>query len=207
MVAGANNRVNTIYVDGVKQADDFGLNANGYPSQNEPFSIDWIRDLDFEVAPYDVQYGEFQGGLINVVTKEGTNTFHGSLYYQGNNSAYAGTSFQQDDGPDQRTIKVTPFYKQTWGGTLGGPIIPDKLFFYGGYENYRSASVPNTFGPSDGNGANKVNGLLQSDVDAITNIMKTVYHYDPLGDSPAPCRRPTSAGSPAWTGTSPTSSG
>jgi outer membrane receptor protein involved in Fe transport len=183
IVAGANNRVNTIYVDGVKQADDFGLNANGYPSQNEPFSIDWIKDLDFEVAPYDVQYGEFQGGLVNVVTKEGTNTFHGSLYYQGNNSAYAGTSFQQDDGRDQRTIKVTPFYKQTWGGTLGGPIIPDKLFFYGGYENYRTASVPNTFGPTDGSAANKVNGLLQSDVDAITNIMKTVYHYDPLGDT------------------------
>jgi outer membrane receptor for ferrienterochelin and colicin len=183
IVAGANNRVNTIYVDGVKQADDFGLNANGYPSQNEPFSIDWIKDLDFEVAPYDVQYGEFQGGLINVVTKEGTNTFHGSLYYQGNNSAYAGASFVQDDGADQRTINVTPFYKQTWGGTLGGPIIPDKLFFYGGYEDYRTASVPNTFGPSDGNAANKVTGLLQSDVDQITSILQTVYKYDPLGDT------------------------
>jgi outer membrane receptor protein involved in Fe transport len=183
IVAGANNRVNTVYVDGVKQADDFGLNANGYPSQNEPFSIDWVKDLDFEVAPYDVQYGEFQGGLVNVVTKEGTNSFHGSLYYQGNNSAYAGTSFQQDDGADQRIVKVTPFYKQTWGGTLGGPIIPDKLFFFGGYENYRSAGVPNTFGPTDSNAANKVTGLTQADVDSITNIMKSVYHFDPLGDS------------------------
>src|SRR5690348_14136929 len=64
IIAGQNNRFNTIYVDGVKQADDFGLNANGYPSQNEPFSIDWVRNIDLEIAPYDVQYGEFQGGLI-----------------------------------------------------------------------------------------------------------------------------------------------
>ncbi|MEJ0064811.1 MAG: carboxypeptidase regulatory-like domain-containing protein [Caulobacteraceae bacterium] len=183
IVAGANNRVNTIYVDGVKQADDFGLNANGYPSQNEPFSIDWVKDLDFEVAPYDVQYGEFQGGLINVVTKEGSNAFHGSVYYQGNNSAYAGASFQQDDGADQRTIKVLPFYKQTWGGDLGGPIIPDKLFFFGGYEEFRSGTVPNSFGPADGNAANKVANLTQAEVDDITNIMKTVYHFDPLGDT------------------------
>ncbi len=179
IVAGANNRVNTIYIDGVKQADDFGLNANGYPSQNEPFSIDWIRDLDFEVAPYDVQYGEFQGGLINVVTKEGTNTFHGSLYYQGNNSAYAGKSFVQDDGADQRTITVTPFYRQTWGGTLGGPIIPDKLFFYGGYESYRnSGSLPNLFGPQDSNFGNKTIGVLTSDVNTIVSTLKTVYNYD-----------------------------
>ncbi|HZZ90406.1 MAG TPA: carboxypeptidase regulatory-like domain-containing protein [Caulobacteraceae bacterium] len=183
VVAGANNRVNTIYVDGVKQADDFGLNANGYPSQNEPFSIDWVRDLDFEVAPYDVQYGEFQGGLINVVTKEGSNSFHGDLYYQGNNSQYAGTNFVQDDGADQRNIRVTPFYKQTWGGDLGGPIIPDKLFFYGGYESYRSASVPNIFGPQDSNAANKVVGLNQADVDAATSIMKSIYNFDPLGDT------------------------
>jgi len=186
IVAGANNRLNTIYVDGVKQADDFGLNANGYPSQNEPFSIDWIKDLDFEIAPYDVQYGEFQGGLINVVTKEGANTFHGSLYYQGNNSAYAGTSFQQDDGADQRTIKVTPFYKQTWGGTLGGPIIPDKLFFYGGYESYRNnGSLPALFGPQDSNSGNKTNGVLTADVNTITNTLKTDYNYDPGTYNPA----------------------
>ncbi|HXQ17201.1 MAG TPA: TonB-dependent receptor [Caulobacteraceae bacterium] len=179
IVAGSNNRVNTIYIDGVKQADDFGLNANGYPSQNEPFSIDWVRDLDFEVAPFDVQYGEFQGGLINVVTKEGTNTFHGSLYYQGNNSAYAGKTFVQDDGADQRTINVTPFYKQTWGGTLGGPIIPDKLFFYGGYESYRnSGSLPNLFGPQDSNFGNKTIGVLTSDVNSIVSTLKTVYNYD-----------------------------
>jgi outer membrane receptor protein involved in Fe transport len=181
IVAGSNNRVNTIYVDGVKQADDFGLNANGYPSQNEPFSIDWLRDIDFQVAPYDVQYGEFQGGLINVVTKEGTNTFHGSLYYQGNNSAYSAKSFVQDDGPDQRTVQVSPFYKQTWGGTFGGPIIPDKLFFYGGYESYRnSGGLPAIFGPQDDPSfGNHTNGVLTSDVNTIINTMKSVYNYDP----------------------------
>src|SRR5580704_9067426 len=119
VVAGANNRVNTIYIDGVKQADDFGLNANGYPSQRSPISIDWVKDFNFEIAPYDVEYGEFQGGLLNIVTKEGSNSFHGSVYYQGDNSSIAGTDFigpaNPTAGAAARDVKVTPFFHQTYG--------------------------------------------------------------------------------------------
>ena len=51
IVAGSNNRVNTVYIDGVKQADDFGLNGNGYPSQRSPISLELVRSFNFEVAP------------------------------------------------------------------------------------------------------------------------------------------------------------
>ncbi len=80
-IAGTNNHFNTIYLDGVRQSDDFGLNNSGYPTQRSPFSIDVVQAFNVEVAPYEVQYGAFQGGILNVVTKSGTNDFHGSADY------------------------------------------------------------------------------------------------------------------------------
>ena len=80
-IAGTNNHFNTIYLDGVRQSDDFGLNNSGYPTQRSPFSIDVVQAFNVEVAPYDVQYGDFQGGILNVVTKSGANDFHGSADY------------------------------------------------------------------------------------------------------------------------------
>jgi len=190
VVAGANNRVNTIYIDGVKQADDFGLNANGYPSQRSPISIDWVKDFNFEIAPYDVEYGEFQGGLLNIVTKEGSNSFHGSVYYQGDNSSIAGTDFigpaNPTAGVGARDVKVTPFFHQTYGITGSGPIIPDKLFFYGAYENFLTESVPTLFGPEDSSAANKVLGLTTAELNQIITTVQNVYHFDPLSDNTKP---------------------
>ena len=96
IIAGANNHFNTIYLDGVRQSDDFGLNNNGYPTQRTPFSLGIVQSLNLEVAPYDVQYGDFEGGIINVVTKSGTNQFHGSVQYEYDSSSESGKFI----GPD-----------------------------------------------------------------------------------------------------------
>ena len=185
VVAGTNNRFNSIYIDGVKQADDFGLNANGYPSQRSPISIDWVQAFNFEVAPYDVDYGEFQGGLLNIVTKSGSNSFHGSAYYQSDNSAYAGTDFIQPANPTAGTgpldKKIAPFYDQTYGATFSGPIWKDRAFVFIGYERYLTASSPATWGPAGSGAQNTVGGITQANIDEITSIMKSVYHFDPLG--------------------------
>jgi hypothetical protein len=190
MVAGSNNRVNTIYIDGVKQADDFGLNANGYPSQRSPISTDWVSAFNFEVAPYDVDYGEFQGGVLNVVTKGGSNNFHGAAYYEYDGSQYAAkhyTSVFIDPATGQkRTALNRTFSDRTYGFWADGPIIPGKLFFFGGYERYDGTSVPNTFGPVDSTAANKVNGLTTADLNTIINTIKTVYGFDPLGYDSGP---------------------
>jgi hypothetical protein len=181
LVAGASNRVNTIYFDGVKQSDDFGLNQNGYPTQHSPFSPDWVSQFNFEVAPYDVQYGEFQGGVMNIVTKSGTNKFHGSGFYEYDSDKYAAKSFEAPDG--SKSYAESPFQDKNWGVTLGGPIVKDKLFFFGGYEDHWYLGSPAAYGPSDANVANPIPGVTTAQLNQITSILKSKYNFDPLGYS------------------------
>lgn len=179
IVAGTNNRYNTIYIDGVQQSDSFGLNGNGYPSQRSPVSLDLVRSFNFEVAPYDVQYGAFQGGVMNIVTKSGGNTLHGSAYAEYDSSRMAGGEFSSVDG--KRTFGVANFEDKTYGVTLNGPIIKDRLFFVAGYEKGEYAQASDAYGPSDSNSANKVNNITVANVQQIQDILKNVYKYDALG--------------------------
>ena len=68
-IAGAHPRTNDLRVDGVSFNDDFGLNANGYPSQRSPISLNAIEQLAVKVAPASVEYSGFRGGVIEVITK------------------------------------------------------------------------------------------------------------------------------------------
>ncbi|MDH5622313.1 MAG: TonB-dependent receptor, partial [Gammaproteobacteria bacterium] len=79
-IAGANFRYNNLTIDGVAQNDNFGLSFNASATQRSPISIDAIEALTVNVAPYDVTYGNFIGGNINIVTKSGTNDFEGSVF-------------------------------------------------------------------------------------------------------------------------------
>src|SRR5690606_5155962 len=80
ILGGQNSRSNAFMVDGIRQGDDFGLAGNGYPTVNSPISISVLEAVQVDVAPYDVQYGSFQGGVINSVTKSGGNEFHGEAF-------------------------------------------------------------------------------------------------------------------------------
>ena len=193
IVAGTNNHFNTIYLDGVRQSDDFGLNNNGYPTQRNPFSLGVVQSLNFEVAPYDVQYGNFEGGIINVVTKSGTNQFHGSVQYEydsssesgkfiGPDAIYAGVRDLQPPNAQPRKV-TTVFEDQDSQFTIGGPLYPDKVFFFFGYDKFQGTGA-SSFVPQDVAGANPITGVLQSDVTNVQNIFRAAapggYNYDPL---------------------------
>ncbi len=120
-VSGVNNRSNNFSIDGVGANDPFGLEANGFAGNGQPFNIDTIEQLNVQLSPYDVTLSNFTGANVNAVTKSGTNEFTGSLNYQ-----YG----DQDMIRDLSTFKNTQL-----SATLGGPIIEDKLFFFLGYEN------------------------------------------------------------------------
>jgi hypothetical protein len=182
IVAGANSRTNTIYVDGVRQSDDFGLNNGGYPTQRSPFSIDIVQAFNFEVAPYDVQYGNFQGGILNVVTKSGSNQFHGSAFFEQDSNRTAGHKIGAEalDLPRGDRLITNKFKDQNYGFTLGGPIIPDKLFFFGGYEKYQGSAASSSFVPGDATGgANPIPSVTTANVQAVQSILKGKYNYDP----------------------------
>ena len=189
-IAGNNNKVSTVYLDGVRQSDNFGLGNSGYPTQRSPFSIDIVQQFNVEVAPYDVKYGDFQGGLLNVVTKSGANTFHGSAFYEydsselGDGQAIGRNAVHQPpcaNGNATGTgcgnrIVLTKYQDKQYGGYLSGPIIPDKVFFIVDYEKFQSPRSIN-FTPSDISGPNPVTGVTQASVNTITNILQNSYNY------------------------------
>jgi hypothetical protein len=140
---GQNNRYNSILIDGARINDQFGLNGTGLASFFNPLSIDTIDQLSVQVSPYDARESGFTGASINAVTKSGTNTFHGSAYYLLSKDHLLGLRGQGPDvapGPTQGT--VPKLKRTTWGATLGGPIIQNKLFFFLNYEKFERITAP-----------------------------------------------------------------
>lgn len=177
-IAGANNRFNSLTVDGVALNDRFGLNANGFPTQRSPISFDAIESLSIQTAPYDVEFNGFTGGTINAVTKSGTNEFHGSLAYYMTDDSLIGDQSGDDD------FDFT-FEEETFVATLGGPIIKDKLFFFVAYDKYEEVAPLNS-GPAGSGALNTFDDILQSDVDQVSQIVSSVWGFDIGGFSKGP---------------------
>ena len=89
-VMGANNRFNDFTIDGVSFNDPFGLNANGFGTMRNPISLDFVDQISIDITPYDVARGNNTGGSIAVVTKSGSNDFHGSVYFSERNEDNVG---------------------------------------------------------------------------------------------------------------------
>jgi outer membrane receptor protein involved in Fe transport len=169
---GGNDRSNTFTVDGVVQADVFGLNGTPFAARNSlPLPFDAIGETSVEFAPFDVEYSEFTGCLVNVVTKSGQNTFHGSAFYAFRNADLRGDSI--DGTPNN----VDDFSEKRWGATLSGPIIPDRLFFSAAYEETDLGSA-NDFGPAGSGFANEANFVTQAQFERFADIASRVYGQD-----------------------------
>lgn len=168
--AGASPRFNSLTVDGIKLNDNFGLNSNGYPTERLPFPFDAINQVAVELAPFDVEYGGFTGCNINAVTRTGSNEVHGSAWVDYtsdtfNGGSVNGSSFDKGDYSDFR-----------YGATLGLPIIKDKLFFFGAFEQVNETAII-AQGPAEA-GAFGVQGVSQAQLDRIMSIASTMYGYD-----------------------------
>ena len=174
IIAGSNNRSNTIYVDGARISDNFGLNANGYPGQRQPIPFESIQSLNVEIAPTDVQYDNFTGGLINISTVSGSNEFHGGGFYD-YDSDKLGSGQELNDRE-----AILHFKEQQYGLELSGPVIKDHLFFSFFYDQYES-QVNNSFGTSDSNAINKVPGVTAAEVTQVSSILQARYGFNPLG--------------------------
>jgi hypothetical protein len=181
-IGGQSTRFNAFLVDGIRQGDDFGLNANGYPTVRTPISISVLEAVSVEVAPYDVQYGSFTGGVINSVTKSGTNQFQGEAFWETTGNDYQGDSYSYEDFQTGNVVNrsVTAEFEETsYGATLSGPIIPDTLFFLVNYE-YFEGTQPVLSGPAGSGASVEVPGITQADIDQVRSITQSVYGYDPL---------------------------
>ncbi|HXM97390.1 MAG TPA: TonB-dependent receptor [Candidatus Dormibacteraeota bacterium] len=124
-VNGGRGRSNNYSVNGGDSNDQF---ANLPAVQPSPDSIEEFRVLSNN---FDAEYGRNSGSVINVVTKSGTNKFHGSVYEFFRNDVLNAHGFTLNPTPK------APFKQNQFGGTFGGPLKRDKTFFFGAYEGRR----------------------------------------------------------------------
>ncbi|WP_299323607.1 TonB-dependent receptor [Parasphingopyxis sp.] len=169
---GGNDRSNTFTVDGIVQADVFGLNGTPFAARNAlPIPFDAIRETSIEFAPFDVEYSGFTGCAVNVVTQSGTNRFSGSAFFTFRNEDLRG------DTVDGQDFTPAAFEEKRWGVTLGGPIIPDRLFFFGAYEETDLGDA-NDFGPTGAGFPNEAEFVTQAQFDEFQQIAQNVYGID-----------------------------
>jgi hypothetical protein len=177
---GQNTRFNSITIDGVTTNDTFGLEANNLPTLKQPISIDAIESVQVNISNYDVTQKGYTGANINAVTKSGTNTFSGSVYYVFRDESLVGDRFNRSTG----TYFDAPAFKEdTKGFVLGGPILKDRLFFFASYEDLRSTRGTPAFGPL---GSERTNvAITQSAIAGTQQISRDRYGID-IGTVEAP---------------------
>lgn len=137
-IGGQNNRFNNIQIDGGVNNDLFGLAGSGTPggqANAKPISLEAVREYQVLIAPFDVRQGGFTGGLVNVVTKSGTNAFHGSLFtfYQDEALVGVDTTAKFCVAGDTLCVsrsKIAKFMNNQYGFSFGGQIVRDKMHFF-----------------------------------------------------------------------------
>ena len=175
--AGADGRTANFTVDGANFNNNFGLSSN-LPGGGNPISIDAIEELQVVISPYDVRQTNFIGGGVNAITKSGTNTFKGTAYIYHKNENMQGDAVKRQQIAGAREKSQTT----TYGFTLGGPIIKDKLFFFVNGEMINIPTVVNRWrgadadNPADPN--NYVSRTTTADLAAVSNYVANKYGYN-----------------------------
>ena len=174
--AGADGRTANFTVDGANFNNNFGLSDN-LPGGGNPISIDAIEEMQVVISPYDVRQTNFIGGGVNAITKSGTNTFKGSAYVYHRNENMRGNmaAGQEVAGARQKDRNTT------YGFTLGGPIIKNKLFFFVNAEYSTIPTVVNRWrGSVDGkmNEEAYISRTTLEDLQKVSEFVKEKYGYD-----------------------------
>jgi hypothetical protein len=126
-VNGAREDANNFFLDGVYNVDP---KLNSFAVKP---SVDAIREFEIATSSYDASFGRNPGGQVNVVTKSGSNDFHGSLYWFHRNAALdARNFFAPASEPKPK------YLRNQYGGSIGGPISENRTFFFADYEGGRS---------------------------------------------------------------------
>ena len=131
----------TVSVNGGR-SNNIAFNLDGVHSQdifsnvNQPLPMpDALQEFSFQTSNFSAEYGQNSSGVVNVVTKSGTNSFHGNLFEFVRNAQFNARNYF--------AAKRDQLKRNQFGGTFGGPVIKDKLFFFGGYQRTRVRNTQN----------------------------------------------------------------
>jgi len=181
--AGQDNRMNNITVDGSYFNNSFGLGGQpGDRTNVAPISMDAIEQIQVNVAPFDVRSGNFVGAGVNSVTRSGTNSFRGSGFYQFRDQGLVGKEAKS------LTVNTGTFDFTNYGGWAAGPIIKNRLFFFGNGEKEETEQPGTTFRANRGGetAAGSTTRVLASDLDALSAFLAQRFDYEtgPYQDYP-----------------------
>jgi hypothetical protein len=148
-VSGQNERYNSITINGALHQDVFGAFASGVPgaeARAKAIPLGAVQEFQVQVAPYDVRSSGFTGGYLNAVSRSGTNQWQGSVFGELRDESMAGGLVV--DGVD---FALTDYQKQVFGGTVGGPLVRDRihLFIAGEMERRREPPPGYSLGVGD----------------------------------------------------------
>jgi hypothetical protein len=131
-ISGARPQQNNYRLDGISLNDY----ANGAPGSvlGGNLGVDAIQEFSVLTSNYSAEYGKTSGGVVNAVTRSGTNTFHGSAYEFLRNSALDARNYFEDP-----SFPKAAFRRNQFGGTIGGPVVKDHTFFFADYEGIRQS--------------------------------------------------------------------
>ena len=174
--AGADGRTANFTVDGANFNNNFGL-SDKLPGGGSPISIDAIEEMQVVISPYDVRQTNFIGGGVNAITKSGTNTFKGSAYVYHKNENMGGDTIEGEQISGARAKNRNT----TYGFTLGGPIIKNKLFFFVNAEYSQIPTEVNRWRGSEEGVADPNNYTARTkleDLKKVSDFVKEKYGYD-----------------------------
>src|SRR5688572_7474887 len=186
--AGQDSRQNNMTVDGSYFNSPFGL-GEGQPGGRTgvaPISLESIEQVQVSVAPFDVRQGNFVGAAVNTVTRSGTNQLTASVYHRMRNEDFVGTE------ANGLTVNPGTFTFRDTGVLAGGPIVRNKLFVFGNYENEEDKRPLHTFRANNGGepvGGN-VTRVLASDLTALSSYLSQNFAYETGGFADLPSVTP-----------------
>jgi hypothetical protein len=174
-VGGRDGRYNNVTVDGANLNNNFGLSTDPLPGGgNNPISLDAIEEVSVNIAPTDVRQSNFTGANIAAVTKSGTNTMKGSVYSYYRDQSFIGTQVGKLDLGTQTNSKTN-----IYGGTLGGAIIKNKLFFFVNAEYEKKTLPPGTnYRPTGGSASPLISNVKVDSLKKFSDYLRTTYGYE-----------------------------
>lgn len=121
---------------------DGSSNNDIYTNVNQPFPFpDALQEFSVQTSDYTARYGGNSGAVVNAISKSGTNQFHGDLFEFNRNAVFNAANHFGYDAKGNKV--VDPLKRNQFGGVLGGPIIRNKLFFFGGYQQTQIRDTQN----------------------------------------------------------------
>jgi len=180
-IGGGNYRQSYVTVDGAAFNNAFGIGGN-LPAGGSPISLDAVEAMTINVTPFDVRQSGFTGGAINAVTKSGTNKFHFTIYDYFNNDGLVGTKYGTRKDPKQ--LSLSNSLDNTFGVSVGGPIVKNKLFYFINFE-YQSdekaaqSRLARENETQEWGTGTQYNMPTVAQMDEVSNYLQSTYNYNP----------------------------